>query len=126
MRLSFEAFAPLEEEFITEKAGVPLHLKMELSRLEYEALIEPLLSKTLACVDEALSDSGLTARQIDRTYALMKQRDIDIRRLKLTAICSVCTKAFIKEVGDMENVLEELGPIGPVAPAPEPAAEAAA
>jgi len=68
------------------------------------------------------------AKQVDRTYALMKERDIDIRRLKLTAICSVCTKAFVKEVADMELVLAELGPIGPLAPAPvdEPAGEAAA
>ena len=66
-----------------------------------------------------------TARQIDRTYALMKQRDIDIRRLKLTAICSVCTKAFIKEVDDMEKVLQDLGPIGPVAPVSEPTDEPA-
>ena len=58
------------------------------------------------------------ARQIDHTYELMKARGIDIRRLKLTAICSVCTKAFIKEVADMEKVLDDLGPIGPVAPAP--------
>lgn len=54
------------------------------------------------------------AKQIDRTYVLMKQRGIDIRRLKLTAICSVCTKAFIKEVADMEAVLGDLGPIGRV------------
>ena len=68
------------------------------------------------------------ARQIDRTYVLMKERDIDIRRLKLTAICSVCTKAFIKEVADMEAVLDDLGPIGPVAPvSPDgPPAEVAA
>lgn len=68
------------------------------------------------------------AKQIDRTYVLMKQRGIDIRRLKLTAICSVCTKAFIKEVADMESVLDDLGPVGPLAPAPAPApaAEAAA
>ena len=57
------------------------------------------------------------ARQVDRTYVLMKERDIDIRRLKLSAICSVCTKAFIKEVADMETVLDDLGPIGPLAPA---------
>jgi len=51
------------------------------------------------------------ARQVARTYELMKERDIDIRRLKLTAICSVCTKAFVKEVADMEAVLAELGPV---------------
>jgi F420-non-reducing hydrogenase iron-sulfur subunit len=63
------------------------------------------------------------AKQIDRTYVLMKERDIDIRRLKLTAICSVCTKAFLKEIADMEAVLDDLGPVGPV---PDPAAKAAA
>ncbi|MFV1967653.1 MAG: Hsp70 family protein, partial [Pirellulaceae bacterium] len=65
-RLSFDAFTSLEEEFIADQAGVPLHLKMELQRLDYETLIEPLLSKTLVCVDEALSDAKLTAGQIDR------------------------------------------------------------
>ncbi|MHB8899008.1 MAG: Hsp70 family protein [Thermoguttaceae bacterium] len=65
-KLSFEAFASVELEFIAEKSGVPLHLDEELSRLEYEPLIEPLLNKTLVCVDEALSDAKLTAPQIDR------------------------------------------------------------
>lgn len=66
MQLSFDAFATIEQEFIAEKADVPLHLKMEISRLDYEQLIEPLLNKTLVCVDEALSDAKLTAKQIDR------------------------------------------------------------
>jgi len=69
------------------------------------------------------------ARQVARTYEQMKARGIDIRRLKLTAICSVCTKAFIKEVADMEKVLGELGPVapGPVVPiGPESAGLAAA
>jgi molecular chaperone DnaK len=65
-RLSFDAFANLREEFIAEKTGTPLHLNMELSRLDYELLIEPLVTKTLVCVDEALSDARLTAGQIDR------------------------------------------------------------
>ena len=41
----------------------------------------------------------------------MRERDIDIRRLKLTAICSVCTKAFVKEITEMEAVLAALGPV---------------
>ena len=53
------------------------------------------------------------ARQVDHIYQRMKELDIDIRRLKLTAICSVCTKAFVKEIADMEAVLDELGPGGP-------------
>lgn len=66
IQLSFEAFASIEQEFIGEKEGVALHLKMEISRHDYESLIEALLNKTLVCVDEALSDAKLTAKQIDR------------------------------------------------------------
>jgi F420-non-reducing hydrogenase iron-sulfur subunit len=51
------------------------------------------------------------AERVRRVYGQMKERRMDIRRLKLTAICSVCTKAFIKEVADMEAVLEDLGPV---------------
>ena len=65
------------------------------------------------------------AKQIDRTYGQLKERDIDIRRLKLTAICSVCTKAFIKEIADMGKVLDDLGPIGPIGPVTPPAEAAA-
>jgi molecular chaperone DnaK len=65
-RLSFEPFTTVQEEFITEKAGVPLHLDMEIARLDYEQLIEPLLEKTLVCIDQALSDAKLPANQIDR------------------------------------------------------------
>lgn len=51
------------------------------------------------------------AARISRVYALMKERGLDIRRLKLTAICSVCTKAFVKEIGGMTAILEEIGPV---------------
>lgn len=65
-QLSFEPFVRLEEEFIAERDGLPLHLNSELSRLDYEPLIEPLLNKTLVCLDEALSDAKLSVTQIDR------------------------------------------------------------
>lgn len=51
------------------------------------------------------------AARVSTVYARMKERGISIRRLKLTAICSVCTKAFLKEVSEMETVLAELGPV---------------
>ncbi|MGA2032284.1 MAG: Hsp70 family protein [Thermoguttaceae bacterium] len=65
-RLSFEAVAQIEEEFIAEKQGAPLHLRREIHRDEYEELIEPLLAKTLKCVDQSLSDAKLNANQIDK------------------------------------------------------------
>ena len=56
----------VEEEFIAEKNGKPLNLVMEITRYAYEALIQPLLFKTLSCLDDALSDAMLQANQIDK------------------------------------------------------------
>jgi len=50
-----------------------------------------------------------TADLISRSYALMKQRGIDIRRLRLAAICTVCVKPFLKEVRLMEELLAGIG-----------------
>ena len=49
------------------------------------------------------------ARRIDKVFALMKARGLDIRRLRLTSICTVCTRAFVKEVKQMHDLLVELG-----------------
>ena len=49
------------------------------------------------------------AQLINQTYPLMKEHGIDPRRLKLAAICTVCTKPFLKEVRLMNEVLEEIG-----------------
>ena len=57
------------------------------------------------------------AKRIDRVYQLMKSRQIDIRRLRLTAICTVCNRAFLKEVNDMNALVQELGPPQAVAAA---------
>jgi molecular chaperone DnaK len=64
--LSAEPVAQVEEEFIAEKDGAPLHLRREIRREDYEALIEPLLAKTLKCVDDAITDARLNAGQIDK------------------------------------------------------------
>ena len=50
------------------------------------------------------------AKRIDRVYALMKEANLDIRRLRLTAICTVCNRAFLKEVNEMNVLVKELGP----------------
>jgi len=65
-KLSNEPLVKIEEEFITQKDGMPINLDRQINRLEYEELIEPLLTKTLVCVDESLSDAGLSATQIDK------------------------------------------------------------
>jgi F420-non-reducing hydrogenase iron-sulfur subunit len=50
-----------------------------------------------------------TAALINRTYALMKERGVDIRRLRLAAICTVCVKPFLKEVNQMADLLKGIG-----------------
>jgi len=50
------------------------------------------------------------AKRLDRVYKMMKERNLDIRRLRLTAICTVCNRAFLKEVNDMNALIQEIGP----------------
>jgi F420-non-reducing hydrogenase iron-sulfur subunit len=50
------------------------------------------------------------AKRLDRVYQIMKQEGMDIRRLRLTAICTVCTRAFLNEVNQMNRIVQGLGP----------------
>ena len=60
-----------------------------------------------------------TAEIVNRVYPLMKERGIDPRRLRLTAICTVCTKPFLNEVNQMNELLRDIGPVhGELAPPP--------
>uniref|UniRef100_A0A7C4VZS3 Hydrogenase iron-sulfur subunit n=1 Tax=Desulfatirhabdium butyrativorans TaxID=340467 RepID=A0A7C4VZS3_9BACT len=51
------------------------------------------------------------AERIDRVYQQMKAEGIDLQRLRLTAICTVCNRAFLKEVNDMNRWITENGPV---------------
>jgi F420-non-reducing hydrogenase iron-sulfur subunit len=50
------------------------------------------------------------AKRLDRVYQHMKRHNLDVRRLRLTSICTVCNRAFLKEVNDMNALVRELGP----------------
>jgi molecular chaperone DnaK (HSP70) len=63
--LSDQPYATLNEEFLFEHQGVPVHLKLEVTRNEYEAMIEPYIDETLAAVHVALSGAQLAASEID-------------------------------------------------------------
>ncbi|GAB4417215.1 MAG: hypothetical protein Kow00106_12960 [Anaerolineae bacterium] len=51
------------------------------------------------------------AQLINKTYPLMTERGINTRRLRLVAICTVCTSAFLREVAQMNQTLAEIGPV---------------
>jgi len=47
------------------------------------------------------------AVRIGRVHEEMKERGMDPKRLRLCAICTVCSRAFLKEVGMMHEYLGE-------------------
>jgi coenzyme F420-reducing hydrogenase delta subunit len=55
--------------------------------------------------------SERTAKLINKVYPLMTERGIDTRRLRLVAMCTVCTSAFMREVAQMNETLAEIGPV---------------
>ena len=63
--LSDHPYARIEEEYLAEAAGKPTHLGLELSREEYEAMIEPFIEETLAAIHVALESASLTSSQVD-------------------------------------------------------------
>ena len=50
--------------FITADASGPKHLVIKLTRAKFESLIEDLVDKTIAKIDEVLKDSGLSKSEI--------------------------------------------------------------
>jgi molecular chaperone DnaK len=51
--------------FITADASGPKHLQIKLSRSKFEQLVDDLIQKSIAPCRQALSDAGLTAKDID-------------------------------------------------------------
>ncbi len=51
------------------------------------------------------------AARIDRLTTRMNAGGLGIERIRLTAICTVCIKAFLKEIAMMTDNLQRLGPV---------------
>ena len=66
----------------------------------------------MSCGEECPYDGAYNAlaRRLDGVYKMMKAQDLDIRRLRLTAICTVCNRAFLNEINLMNDMVKELGP----------------
>jgi molecular chaperone DnaK (HSP70) len=64
-RLSFEPEVTIREDALISVKGKPLHLELEVTREHYEAMIRPLLEKTLESVSKALSDSRKSPGDMD-------------------------------------------------------------
>ena len=51
------------------------------------------------------------AARIDRLTGRMKAGGLEIARIRLTAICTVCIAAFLKEVRQLDEKLRGIGPV---------------
>ena len=51
--------------------------------------------------------SEKTAEIVTRTHELMKEKGIDTAKLRMAAICSVCSQAFVKLVKGLADYLDE-------------------
>lgn len=56
----------INQPYITQKDGQPLHLNLKLTRSKFESLVEDLIQNTLKPLDAALKDAKLDAHQIDQ------------------------------------------------------------
>jgi molecular chaperone DnaK len=65
MELSTVMETDISLPFITADQSGPKHLSMKLTRAKFESLVEDLLQRTVGPVKQALSDAGLTAKDID-------------------------------------------------------------
>ena len=65
LALSDQPYVRIEEEYLLEHAGTAIHLSVELSRMEYEEMIEDYINATLDAVHIALKGAKLTASDID-------------------------------------------------------------
>ena len=50
----------------------------------------------------------LTAARVEETIQLLKDNNIDPRRLKMAAICSVCVEPFLKHTKSLSDLLRKM------------------
>ena len=56
-------------------------------------------------------ESEKTAELVNLTYGKMKELNLDPRRLRLAAICTVCVRPFLEEIQRAEKLLDEIGSV---------------
>jgi len=64
--LSNHPFASVKEEFIARKGLLPLSLKKEIARSDFEQMIEELLQSTIKSIEIAMRDANLKPRDLDQ------------------------------------------------------------
>ncbi len=84
--LSSNPYALIEEEYLLEQDGAPLHLSLELSRDDYENMIAPFVDETLDAIHIALKGAKLAVSDLDEILLVggSTRTPIIAERLELT------------------------------------------
>jgi F420-non-reducing hydrogenase iron-sulfur subunit len=66
----------------------------------------------MSCGEECPYDGAYKAMatRLNSVYQKMKALNLDLKRLRLTAICTVCNRSFLNEINQMNQLVNELGP----------------
>ncbi len=106
--LSNQPFVTIEEEYLEQQNGTPIHLSLELSRDDYEEMIADYIDETLEAVHIALNGANLVASDIDeillvggstRTPLVSKRLEAEFKqqpRLEVDPDLCVATGAAIQ------------------------------
>lgn len=65
VELSASSEVEINQPYITQRDGAPLHLTMKLTRAKYEGLVEDLVKRTMGPVEACLKDAKLDPKDID-------------------------------------------------------------
>jgi len=63
--LSDQPYVQIDEEYLLEHEGVAVHLSIELTRVQYEEMIEDYINLTMDAMDTAMKGAKLTVTDID-------------------------------------------------------------
>jgi molecular chaperone DnaK (HSP70) len=63
--LSDRPYVQIEEEYLSDKGGVPVHLSLELSRHDYEEMIREYIDETLEAIHTALDGARMTVADLN-------------------------------------------------------------
>ncbi|OQY48556.1 MAG: heat-shock protein Hsp70 [Candidatus Parabeggiatoa sp. nov. 2] len=124
--LSAQPFVTIEEEYLDEHDGAPVHLSLELARDDYEEMIGDYIDETLEAVHIALKGANLTTSDIDeillvggstRTPLVSQRLEEEFRkqpRLEVDPDLCVATGAAIQAAmiagADVSAVLVDITP----------------
>ena len=93
--LSDRPFVEIHEEFLFERDATPWHLRTEVARDEYEALIAPYIERTLEAVHTALEDAGLGPADIEEVLLVGGATRTPLVSERLEAVLGQTPKATV-------------------------------